>query len=79
MVPTELVAAAKRAGARLILYGGIHKMSTLVQLAKVQVVDIEADRLIDNRSLTFRGDTDDAWQKAEAFIVEELKNPHFAE
>ena len=79
MVPAELIAAAKRAGARLILYGGIHKMSTLVQLAKVQVVDIEADRLIDNRSLTFRGDTDEAWQKAEAFIVEELKNPHFAE
>ena len=72
--PSDLVGEAKRAGARLLLYGGIHKKSTLVQWAKVQVVDIEADKLLVDRWLSFRGDSDEAWRRAEAFIVEDLKD-----
>jgi hypothetical protein len=72
--PSELFDKAKRAGARLMLYGGVHKMSTLVQWAKVQVVDVEADRLVADRLLSFRGDTDEAWRRAETFIVDKLKN-----
>lgn len=72
--PSELLEEAKRAGARLLLYGGIHKMSTLVQWAKVQVVDIEADKLVLDRLLSFRGDSDEAWRRAEAFIVEKLRD-----
>ncbi len=72
--PSELFDKAKQAGARLMLYGGIHKMSTLVQWAKVQVVDVEADRLVADRLLSFRGDTDEAWRRAETFIVDRLKN-----
>lgn len=71
--PSELIDQVKRAGARFLLYGGIHKESTLVQWAKVQVVDIEADKLVVDRLLTFRGDTDEAWNRAENFIVKELK------
>src|ERR671931_2852166 len=36
-----LTAAARRSGARLLLYGGIHKMSTLVQFGKAQMVDLQ--------------------------------------
>ena len=39
----------------------------------MQVVDIEADKLLVDRWLTFRGDNDEAWRRAEAFIVEDLK------
>jgi len=73
LAPDEVVAAARRAGAKLILYGGVHKMSTLVQWASVELVDIEANRLLDDRFLSFRGDSDEAWRRAEAFVVEKMK------
>lgn len=72
--PADLLDAAKRAGARLLLYGGIHKESTLVQWAKVQVLDIAADKLVVDRLVTFRGDSDEAWRRAEAFIIDEVRN-----
>lgn len=72
MPPEELVQQARQAGARLLLYGGVHKMSTLIQFAKVQMVDVEADKLIFDRLVTFRGDTDDAWARAEQFLAREL-------
>ena len=68
-----LIEAAKASGARLLVYGGIQKMSTLIQWGKLQIVDLEADRLIDDRMLSFRGDTDDAWRRAAAFVVNEIK------
>ena len=76
--PAELLGEARRAGATLLLYGGIHKTSTMEQWAKVQVVDVQADKLVFDRLLTFRGDNDKAWQRAEAFLVEELKAHDFS-
>ena len=73
-----LFAAAKAAGARLLLFGGLHKVSTLIQNANVQLVDVQANRLLDDRHLSFRGDSDEAWRRAEAFIVEKLKKQDFA-
>lgn len=70
--PEQLIAAARRAGAKLLVFGGIHKMSTLVQFAKVEILDLEADRLIFDRMLTFRGDSDDAWEHAERFVVRDI-------
>ncbi len=67
-----LLESAKSAGARLILYGEVHKMSTLIEWGKIQIVDLLADKLIYDKMLTFRGDTDEAWARAEAFIAEEL-------
>lgn len=74
----DLFAAAKAAGAKLLLYGGVHKMSTLVQWAKVQLVDVEANRLLDDRHLSFRGDTDEAWRRAADFVAEKLKAQDFS-
>ncbi len=70
--PAALIAQAEKAGARLLLYGGVHKMSTLVQWAKVQLVDIAANRLVDDRWLSFRGDSPDAWRRAETFLARKL-------
>lgn len=70
--PSELMDQSRHAGARLLLFGGIHKMSTLVQWAKVQAVDLQTGKLVLDRLLTFRGDTDEAWRRAEAFIVEQV-------
>jgi hypothetical protein len=70
--PADLVAAARRSGARLLLFGGIHKQSTLVQWAKVQVVDVDTERLVFDRLLSFRGDNEEAWRRTEAFIAKDL-------
>ena len=56
----EILDKARQAGARLLLFGGIHKMSTLIQWTKVQAVDLQTEKLVFDRLLTFRGDTDDA-------------------
>lgn len=37
-----LMARARDAGAALLLFGGVHKMSTLVQFGRVEVVDFAA-------------------------------------
>jgi hypothetical protein len=72
MNPSELQKAARAAGAKLILLGGVHKMSSLVQWAKIQIADEEQGRIVFDRLLTFRGDTDEAWQKAESFVARDV-------
>jgi hypothetical protein len=72
--PSDLFGLARRSGADLLLFGGFHKESTLVQWAKVQVVDLAADKLVVDRLLTFRGDNDDSWRRAESFLIEELNS-----
>jgi hypothetical protein len=72
LAPAELLEKARAAGANRLLYGGIQKMSTLIQNAKVQVVDIAENKLRFDRLITFRGDTDESWQRAERFIVRDL-------
>jgi uncharacterized protein DUF2380 len=69
---SKLVAAAREAGAEILLVGGVHKVSTLVQWAKVEAIDAGSGRMRFDRLFTFRGDTDEAWRRAEAFIVEEI-------
>jgi len=71
---SDLLAAARQAGADVLLVGGIHKMSTLVQWAQVEAIDAKSGQVLLNKLFTFRGDTDEAWQRAEAFIAAELSN-----
>jgi hypothetical protein len=68
----ELLAEARRAGADIVVFGGIHKMSTLVQWVEVVAHDVQTDKPTYHRLLTFRGDSDEAWRRAEAFIAREL-------
>lgn len=74
LAATELIERARAAGAKLLLYGGIQKMSSLIQNGKAQVVDLQADRLLFDRLISFRGDTDDSWAHAQRFLLRELKN-----
>ena len=70
--PAVLIARAKQAGARLMLYGQIHKMSTLIEWANSEIVDLEADKLLDSKLFTFRGDTDEAWRRTLAALRQHL-------
>jgi hypothetical protein len=67
------IAAARKAGARLVVYGGIRKMSTLVQWGEIQLLDLEAEKLLMRRTVTFRGDNDAAYRHAANFVSETLK------
>ncbi len=67
-----LLAAARDAGADILLIGGVHKMSTLVKWAKVEALDAKTGKVVLDKLFTFRGDTDDAWRRAEAFISNEI-------
>jgi hypothetical protein len=69
---TELQDAAREAGAKILLMGGIHKMSTLIQNARVLAVDVETNAVVLDKLITFRGDTDEAWQRAETFLAQQI-------
>jgi hypothetical protein len=70
--PDALVAAARQAGARLMMFGGVHKESTLIEWAKLLVVDVQSQKVVFDKLITFRGDDDEAWKRAEAFSVSEF-------
>lgn len=70
---TCLLQAARNRGAQLIFVGVVHKSSTLILQLWARLVDARTGRDILSRDLNFRGDTDEAWQRAEAFLVAQLR------
>ena len=65
---SDLLNSARAAGADFLLIGVIHKMSTLVQWAKVEAIDAKSGQIMLDRLFTFRGDTDLAWRHAEEYM-----------
>jgi hypothetical protein len=65
----EMVAAGKRQDARYIVFGGVHKMSTLIQWGRVEVMDTATGQPVLARTISFRGDDQDAWQHAGAYVA----------
>jgi hypothetical protein len=70
--PAELLAKARAVGARLLVYGGVQKMNAVVQYGNAEAVDIEADRLVFDRNVVLRSDSQEAWNYAARFLVAEL-------
>ncbi|HLZ98601.1 MAG TPA: DUF2380 domain-containing protein [Steroidobacteraceae bacterium] len=68
----DVLAAARSAGAQLALSGGFHKMSTLVQFARTEVIEVASGRTVYSWLFTFRGDSDKAWAQAEPFMVRQV-------
>jgi hypothetical protein len=73
MPPNDLVQAARQRGARLLVYGGLHKESTLVQWGRIEAVDLKKDKLVLNQTFSFRGDTDQAFRRAATFVARYLE------
>ncbi|WP_407150041.1 DUF2380 domain-containing protein [Bradyrhizobium sp. ORS 86] len=69
----ERLRAAAQAGANVLIVGLIQKMSTLVQWARVRAVDLDRNRVLFEKLYTFRGDNDEAWQRAETFVAREIR------
>lgn len=72
--PSKLLEEARHQGARLLVFGGIHKQSTLIQWLKVEVIDLQTEDVVLDRLMSFRGDDDDSWHRAEEFLVKSVLN-----
>jgi hypothetical protein len=70
--PAVLIAKARAAGARLLVFGGIQKMNAVIQYGNAEAVDLEADRLVFDRNIVFRDDSEEAWDYAARFLIAEL-------
>ncbi len=68
----QLLGKAQAAGAGYLLITSFHKMSTLVQWARFDIIEVKTRDVVFNRLVTFRGDNDKAWRQAESFIVGEI-------
>ena len=68
----QLLGKAQAAGARYLLISSFHKMSTLVQWAKFDMVDLKARNVVFSRLVSFRGDNDEAWRRAKSFVVRQI-------
>lgn len=76
--PAEFLQTAHASGARLVIYGRIQKVSTLVQMGVVQALDLTTGELVLNQHITFRGDDDEAFQRAANFVSAYLKKLSFS-
>jgi hypothetical protein len=66
--------AASQAGTQILIIGIVHKRSTLVQLVWAVAIDTTTQRVVFKKFFTFRGDNDEAWQRAERFVSEEVRD-----
>lgn len=67
-----LVAALRGQGAERGLFIVVQKTSTLILQAFASLVDLEGERLVTHTELSFRGDNDEAWEKAAHFLAGKL-------
>lgn len=70
--PAKLIEHARQAGANILVFGGIHKESTLIQWVKVIAENVDTGHVVWERTVSFRGDNDEAWRRAEIFIAQDL-------
>ena len=68
----QLLGKAQAAGASHLLIGAVHKMSTLVQQGKFNIIDVKSRKVVFDRYITFRGDSDQAWRRAESFVASQI-------
>ena len=66
--------AASQAGAQILIIGSVQKISTLVQVARTAAIDTTSQHVVFKKLFTFRGDNDEAWQRAERFVLQEVRD-----
>lgn len=73
----RLMQAARDSGARVLIYGGIQKMSTLIQFGFVEAIDLNTGESIFSQAISFRGDTDEAFRRAALYVSKYLNDVSF--
>jgi len=72
--PECLVAALRERGAERGLFIVVQKTSTLILQAFASLVDLEGEDLVAHTELSFRGDNDEAWERAAHFLADKLRD-----
>ena len=67
-----LIAHAERGQARFLLIGEFHKISTLIGTVKLAVYDLTERKVACDRSFSYRGDTDEAFERAARFAARDI-------
>jgi hypothetical protein len=70
--PAQAIAAARRAGAELVVFGAVQKLSSLVLWARASVIDTASGQPVLERLLTFRGDNDESFARAGSFLARQI-------
>lgn len=65
---------AKELGASLVVMPNVFRMSHLISTLHVEFKDVETGKLIKRKSYDFRGNTDQAWERAIKYAVRDLKD-----
>jgi len=68
-----VLAAAREAGADLVVTGAIQKASTMESQMWVGIFAADSGERVLYRNLSFRGDTDEAWRRATRFLVRQIE------
>lgn len=66
--PECLFDYAQKQHAKYVFIGVVHKSSTLIMQIFSKVVDVETGKTVSSRDISFRGDNDDSWSRAESFL-----------
>jgi len=67
-----MTAAAHAGHADFVVFGAIHKISSLIQFGEIEVMRVSDGKAVLAKTITFRGDSEDAWQHATDFVGQML-------
>jgi hypothetical protein len=74
-----ILALARQRRADRILVAEVFKTSTLILNLNVRVVDAATNRQVATRFISFRNDTDEAWQRTAHFVAQQIAEQAEAE
>ncbi len=64
----QIVKSARAENAQFVVFGGVHKISTLIQWGQIEIMDVSSGKAVLSRTVTFRGDDEAAWQHASDYV-----------
>ncbi|MEF2550463.1 DUF2380 domain-containing protein [Aurantimonas sp. A2-1-M11] len=73
----KAVEAAAARDVDYLLLGAVQKVSTLVGMGRVDIIDVKARKDVFSRVLSFRGDTDEAFVRVADFVVTNVAEADF--
>jgi len=68
------ITLAKDLGAELVIVPNVFRMSHLISTLHVEFKEVETGKLIKRKSYDFRGNTDQAWERAIKYAMRDLKD-----
>ena len=66
----------KALGADRVMVGWVQKVSNLILNINLQIEDVATGRVVLNKSVDLRGNTDESWRRGIAFLVRDMVEKH---